>query len=121
MPFTLKRWGEFVCYVKPGTPHCGPDDQIQRIFKYSITCKTNDDALDHEGFIIDNLAVSAYFDNKCGPQNPVTVSCENFARQAALDLYGMLPVSHACHEVDVTITPFAGAEITYHYRKEDSK
>src|ERR1700730_3907174 len=121
MPFTLKRWGEFVCWIAPKTPHCGPDDQIQRIFKYHVTCKTSDDALDSEGFVVDNLTLSAYFDNACGPANPVTMSCAHFARKAALDIFALLPKSQACREVDVSIQPFEGAETVYHYRsKEDN-
>jgi hypothetical protein len=114
--YTLRRWGEFECAIKPGTPHCGPDDKILRTFRYEIVCQASDDALDEHGFLIDNMTVSSYVTTTYGnPDNPVTESCERLAQHIADGIKGLIPVLSSCETLDVTIYPFEGASITYHW------
>lgn len=116
MAFILKRWGSFTCAIQPGTPHCGPDEQLLREFRYVVTCKAGDDALDNHGFLIDNMTISAYFEQKYGnPNDPVTMSCEMLAKESAFGIRGLIPKISDCEEIDVEIFPFEGASVTYHW------
>ena len=119
--FIQKRWGQFAAIVKPGTPHCGIDDNPLKTFQYEVICYMDDDGLDHDGFCFDNMAISHYFEGRFGTDNPVTISCEKVAALTAKELIDSLPKHNHIARLEVSITPFPGAMITYRWNRNQTK
>jgi hypothetical protein len=76
---------DFTINVVPGTKHCGIND-AQCKLKYMVDIDYTSDALDSNGFLLDNLDFRAYF----ASLGPVTISCELLARACAQHFMGEL-------------------------------
>jgi hypothetical protein len=110
--FHQRAHGTFTAPVVPGTPHCGIDDTSLCNCAYRIELVYDDNALDSDGFLLDNTAFRQYFNDLC--QTPVSISCENLCRKIAADLCVLC--SDRAKRVRVALAPFAGVEVAYTHR-----
>jgi len=69
---------DFTINVVPGTKHCGINDERCKL-RYMVDIDYTSDALDSNGFLLDNLDFRTYF----ASLGPVTISCELLARSVA--------------------------------------
>src|SRR5690349_10291975 len=96
--FTQKAYGEFTVRLAPNTPHCGPKSTtfVERSdpYRYEIELVYNSQALDAQGFLIDNLWFREYFNSL--RDVVLSISCELLAQQIAQDMCTALG-DRACH------------------------
>jgi hypothetical protein len=106
--FTQNFHGVMKCYLKPGTPHCGPvvaDHPIRQEFHVAVNVHYPSHVqLDENGFLLDNTYFRDYFDSFCMCQ--ISCSCEQLADLMAHDIARDASQWHA--HVKVSITPVAG-------------
>lgn len=106
--FKQRAFGTTEFQVIPGTPHCGVNDQTVTVnWKIELTWKS--DALDENGFLLDNTAFKGYF--TAMSTVPVNISCENLAKKIAHDIRDM--AGERLISVSVTLSPFPGVEIEF--------
>lgn len=110
--FHQRAIGTFTAPVVAGTPHCGVDSNSLCNCAYRIEMVYGDTALDSDGFLLDNTAFRAYFDEFAS--RPVSISCENLCKQIAYDLCKLC--RDRATRVKVALSPFAGVEVAYTYR-----
>jgi hypothetical protein len=100
------------CYLKPGTPHCGPtvaDYPLMAEFKFAVTVHYPEGVqLDENGFLLDNTYFQNYFDSFKGCQ--VACSCEQLVQLVADDIARDAKQWNA--HVHVTIHPVVGMGVS---------
>lgn len=102
--FTQTATGSFAARVRPGTPHCGPTTHTYPTklqFTYVIELKYHGNALDANGFLVDNTWFAQYFAPYEDSQ--ISISCENLARLIARDCLKVLG-NRACQCECVTVS-----------------
>jgi hypothetical protein len=82
MSFVQRAQGSFTVEVH-GEYHCGPNHDSPKEFTYEVEIHYPEEALDENGFLLDNLFCGRYF-NSLGSTE---LSCERLARKAAMDLH----------------------------------
>lgn len=78
MRFILKRAGQFKCHWSNFDGRCGTDPNPIQTYNYLCQIETND-ALDENGFIVDQIDVNAAFQNQYHPKPHKAKSCELIA------------------------------------------
>ena len=115
MSFLQHAHGEFSATLVPGTAHCGLSYGAGiGNFKYTVEIEyISDEALDHNGFLLDNLTFQDYFQHL----EPINVSCEILARRCANDFKKMVGTrtAYVC-AVRVAIYPFGDVFVQYEKR-----
>ena len=106
--FKQRAFGTTVFQVIPGTPHCGINDQSVSVDWRIELCWTAD-ALDADGFLLDNTAFKGYF--TAMSTVAIDFSCENLARKIAADIRAM--AGSKLITISVILSPFHGVEIEY--------
>lgn len=115
MSFTQKANGIFCVPVVPGTPHCGINDESLCSCAYRVSLEYDDTALDQNGFLLDNTAFRDYFASLAS--KPITISCENLARQICNDLCALC--NHRAYRTTVALSPFDGVEVSFTYHRDN--
>jgi|SRR5712671_5007331 len=106
--FKQRAFGTTEFQVIPGTPHCGINDLTVTV-DWKIELTWGADALDSNGFLLDNTAFKGYF--TAMSTVAIDISCENLAKKIAEDIRAM--AGSKLITVSVTLSPFAGVEIEY--------
>ena len=108
MSYVQRAHGDFTIAVS-GPFHCGPDHTSPKQFTYEVELHYPADALDSNGFLLDNLTFKQYFhDLGC-----TSLSCEKLARKAAEDLHRMADGRSLKTSVGIWAIP-NHAKIEYH-------
>lgn len=87
----LTRQGKFMApnLVESHSPtRCGRPGIYE--FKYAVQLRCPSDKLDDKGFVIDNVAIQRYFDERYGAEHRF-VSCERMAAEAVQYFRHILP------------------------------
>jgi hypothetical protein len=121
--FIQRATGEFTVRLMPNTPHCGPKQttfvETSDPYRYEIELTYNAQALDSEGFLIDNLWFRSYFDALRDVH--LSISCELLAQQIARDMCTQLG-DRACYCDAVCVrlygVPNVSVECTYRPAQE---
>lgn len=66
-----------------GDRHCGPNHDSPKVFAYEVEVSYPDEALDGNGFLLDNL----HFENYFKGLGETELSCELLARMAAREIH----------------------------------
>jgi hypothetical protein len=106
--FKQRAHGTTEFQVVPGTPHCGINDQTVTV-DWKLELVFESDALDSNGFLVDNTAFKGYFTGMS--TNPIRISCENLAKKIAHDVAEM--AGDKLVSVSVVLSPFQGVEIEF--------
>lgn len=115
MKLTMKRNGEFTCHWINADGMCGVGTELNPRYRYECNIETGD-ILDKNDFIIDQLDVDRYFQQKYGKQFGVVVqpewdnrfgtfnytkhrarSCERIALDAVTDIKNMVETHMLSH------------------------
>lgn len=100
-----------------GAYHCGPNHDSPKDFEYEVTTHYGNDALDHDGFLQDNLLFIASCKEYFNGLGETELSCELLARQTAIDLCSRSP--DLCKGVKVAIWPISNmVKVEYLHPKD---
>lgn len=103
---TLQRTGQFsVRYTRDHAHQCGPTLEAD-IMNYDVTLTVGDEALDSNGFVIDNFAIEHYFHDTYH-ELPVFQSCERIALRALRDFKSTLGEKLLAAKVTISGMPVA--------------
>jgi hypothetical protein len=103
--------GTITLKVVPGTNHCGVDDNSVTV-NYNIEIGFDNDALDDQGFLLDNTAFRGYW--TAMSTVPIDISCERLAAKVCRDILGMLGARAAnVRYLTVTLSPFDGVSVSH--------
>lgn len=109
--------GEFITYLKPNSPHCGPKVSIfpvRATFQYQVEIIYRMNALDPNGFLLDNTWFVRYFGSLRDAQ--ISISCEMLAQLVATDCCRAL--GDRCESVTVMIWGIPGVHVKCTVRNE---
>lgn len=113
--FSITRGGTFSVPIANDAQHCGVIKDVNS-FRYEVTCSMKESTLDENGFVIDNDHIQGYFDSKY--KEPLNLSCELLARQAAHDLYELFGERQAgCMDITVKIWGRPDSYIEYRWSR----
>lgn len=111
--FTQTAHGQFTAYLQPNSPHCGPDQShtpISRRFAFKVQIIWSAEALDEQGFLLDNTWFHSYFASlehariSISCEKPAILACEDICRECG-------PRLCHCESVSVEIEGIPGVTV----------